>query len=202
MPSVLVKYLSMSEERDVEMDLDVTLDRGQEEDSATVMEIITELAERLIPKKGGRMLEDFGFAMEELSRPKIYLCTIPYDTWSLVPGSFQHYYRNTLLKVARYADIYTDAGSPLKRLYIATYSRREMTDTKCFSIEGLSVQPSHPSFHILATCTWDKSCNREFTIVNGIEGSEKAREFMDFVIASASNTAKNRQRVVYVPRQV
>jgi len=190
MPSVLIKYLSMSEERDVEMDLDITLDKSQEEDSTTVMEIITELAERLIPKKGGRLLEDFGFAMEELSRPKIYLCTVPCNTWLLM-GT-----RWCQEETEEHADIYVDAGTPLKRVYLVT-----PLGGKTYWIKGLPVVWLYPSFSITARIEKGRTADGEFRIENG-SWAEKVRRLIDSILANASNTPKNRQRVVHVPRQV
>jgi hypothetical protein len=190
MPSVLMKYLSMSEERHVEMDLDITLDRNQEEDSTTVMEIITELAERLIPKKGGRMLEDLGFAMGELSRPKIYLCTIPCNTWLLIDT------QRCQEEAEEHADIYVDAGTPLKRVYLVTLLSR-----KTYWIKGLPAVWIYPSFSITARIEKGRTADREFRIENGSQ-AEKVRELIDSILANASNTPKNRQRVVHVPRQV
>jgi hypothetical protein len=189
MPSVLVKYLSVSEERDVEMDLDIILDRGQEEDSTTVMEVITELAERLIPKKGGRMLEDFGFAMEELSRPKIYLCTVPRNTWLLV-GT-----QRCQEEAEEHADIYVDAGTPLKRVYLVT-----PLDRKTYWVKGLPVVWIYPSFSITARIEKGRT-DGEFRIENGSR-AEKVRELIDSILANASNTPRNRQRVVDVPRDI
>jgi hypothetical protein len=189
MPLVTITYLSMSEERDVEMDLDVTLDRGQEEDSATVMEIITELAERLIPKKGGRMLEDFGFAMEELSRPKIYLCTVPCNTWLLMDTQWCRE------ETEEQADIYVDAGTPMKRVYLVT-----PLDRKTYWVKGLPVVWIYSSFSITARIEKGRT-DGEFRIENGSQ-AEKVRELIDSILANASNTPRNRQRVVHVPRDI
>jgi hypothetical protein len=195
MPLVTITYLNVSRdsrEFSVEIDLVITLSEGQKEDSTTVMETVTELAERLFPKKNERKLEDFSLAMGELSRPKIYLCTVPCNTWLLVPGNMQQYYP---LTEKEYTDIYVDAGSPLKRVYLCTPL------SGIYWVKGLPVTWFYPSFSITGRIEKKRTTDREFRIENGSR-AEKLKEFIDLVLTSASNTAKNRQRVVHVPRQV
>jgi hypothetical protein len=83
----------------------------------------------------------------------------------------------------------------MKRVYLVT-----LLDRRTYWVKGLPVVWIYPSFSITARIEKGRT-DGEFRIENGSR-AEKVRELIDSILANASNTPRNRQRVVHVPRQV
>jgi len=151
-----IDYLRIEED---ELILDATVTEFTPKSSKDIMDLITRVAKHMKfdYSKVDRALSHFGRLIAELGREKIYLATVPIDTYGYfhaIQDGKQYVFNKMDLPV----DIYIDVGSPFRHFYKVDIRKHEryidcniigvsIDRTSDFSI-FMSITPQHQeTFH-------------------------------------------------------
>jgi nitrogen regulatory protein PII-like uncharacterized protein len=138
------------------VDIDSSVKGLKNKSSKAVMDLITNVAKqftfyKLKDNEIDYKLERIRYAFMELARPKIYLTTIPEDTYRCLAKGEKYKFGDNI-GINDVVDIYVDVGSPFKRFY--TISREENPEIRDpnlyeFQINGYpKLTENYQTFHI------------------------------------------------------
>jgi hypothetical protein len=110
-----IDYLRIEED---ELILDATVTKFTPKSSKDIMDLITRIARRMYFDYSNvdRALLHFGYLIAELGREKIYLTTVPIDTYGYF-HAIQDGKQYVFDKMDIPVDIYIDVGSPFRHFY-------------------------------------------------------------------------------------
>jgi hypothetical protein len=175
-----IDYLRIEED---ELILDATVTKFTPKSSKDIMDLITRVAKHMKfdYSKADRVLSHFGYLIAELGREKIYITTVPIDTYGYfhaIQDGKQYVFNKMDIPV----DIYIDVGSPFRHFYKVDI-RKHGQRIDC-SIIGVSTdRTSDFSIFMSITSQHQETFHDEFRIIIGDDIPPETRKLINKAIS-------------------